>query len=1002
MDTPTTTAFINEILTVGGDASGNPSDLKADGGDDSMMGLLGDNVTVDSVLQNFQSRSDREPSQQQQQLGLRPGMGGDVFLSNDPNNSSGNNGGSALPNGSGFEDFLNSNFMSTSSQLGESSFPSLDEGSSSAFLSQNLSILGGTVLGSQQQSSVHTSTSDAAKRLSGTSITGVTAASDATARNRLMQEMEQQAAAFEELDRQTTPITLPVFRPTSPSTRPINPLTAADRAAALSRSPRTSPYNPPLNPPIPTIEHTSPLVAFGDPVSNYLNPVGARSPNLSVDMNLLTKPQAAGAGGFDLTLSTPTGTVYNLDQGFTMLGADGAGTGPSPTNEALSGSQESNLSGGSSKSNESLHQLLLQQQQQQQISGVTPSLSHSPSVRAIESGLDDLSLVSHSPQIAFTSALLSQSPQLAFTGTTAATTAAMMSALMDPSQHLSPQTSPLLNTGHLSPYHSPFMTGGYLSAGDSYDNLAGATGMGKIVDPMDELLGLATSAGIVPPLSASTAGSAAHDRGGRRRSISNGRARSLSPGAHPYAIPASAATSVGSAAAAALGTRRTSLTPSSSTNSLLSTPAPGRPRTLSAPSSPVISLSGTATPVSGGLVPGLAGLSLPSDGLGSLGTLTEQNFASIYPAAASAAAAVSSVLNYPSASDALSNSLASMSASNAAGSNNKDLGSAFAALSAALTGGNVNASTSAASLLEQGRSLSNASVSNDIASQQAEAFRNAAVAYGMENAAVAAAAMNARSSSTPSLGSINSFGAGAAGKSLVGASSGNLPPTNASTSDPSSLNSSASSLTNAGAQSSGGNNQTLPFTCKHCQRGFARKHDMLRHERLHDGVRITCQTCGRTFARADGLKRHLRTSIETWKKGHTGAGPNGEVCGIQAGLLDEDVGAGANAEGAAQGLGYEAGLGDLAGEPGSGTNLDLLGFPTDLQAAAAAFQASLEGTGMNGMGSGGGGGQGVYAGGGMTGGTDLFGMGASATNAGSTGRAGRGTGFYPTSALELL
>ncbi|KAJ3213467.1 hypothetical protein HDU67_002848 [Dinochytrium kinnereticum] len=50
------------------------------------------------------------------------------------------------------------------------------------------------------------------------------------------------------------------------------------------------------------------------------------------------------------------------------------------------------------------------------------------------------------------------------------------------------------------------------------------------------------------------------------------------------------------------------------------------------------------------------------------------------------------------------------------------------------------------------------------------------------------------------------------------------------------------------------------FSCRVCCRLFLRKHDMLRHEKVHGGTKIRCSECGKHFARPDGLKRHLRSS----------------------------------------------------------------------------------------------------------------------------------------------
>ncbi|KAJ3219149.1 hypothetical protein HDU67_002482 [Dinochytrium kinnereticum] len=48
------------------------------------------------------------------------------------------------------------------------------------------------------------------------------------------------------------------------------------------------------------------------------------------------------------------------------------------------------------------------------------------------------------------------------------------------------------------------------------------------------------------------------------------------------------------------------------------------------------------------------------------------------------------------------------------------------------------------------------------------------------------------------------------------------------------------------------------FPCDKCEKRFMRKHDMLRHKKLHEGRKVECGECGRMFARKDGLVRHLR------------------------------------------------------------------------------------------------------------------------------------------------
>ncbi|KAJ3166558.1 hypothetical protein HK101_011920, partial [Irineochytrium annulatum] len=73
-------------------------------------------------------------------------------------------------------------------------------------------------------------------------------------------------------------------------------------------------------------------------------------------------------------------------------------------------------------------------------------------------------------------------------------------------------------------------------------------------------------------------------------------------------------------------------------------------------------------------------------------------------------------------------------------------------------------------------------------------------------------------------------------------------------------------------------NPPRSFSCRLCGRSFARKHDCLRHERVHESHRARgvneagvgvggrgggahrCEGCGRRYARADGLRRHRNGS----------------------------------------------------------------------------------------------------------------------------------------------
>ena len=57
-----------------------------------------------------------------------------------------------------------------------------------------------------------------------------------------------------------------------------------------------------------------------------------------------------------------------------------------------------------------------------------------------------------------------------------------------------------------------------------------------------------------------------------------------------------------------------------------------------------------------------------------------------------------------------------------------------------------------------------------------------------------------------------------------------------------------------------------PFSCTICKVAFMRKHDLVRHERIHDGSRpFKCNHCGKLFSRKDGLRRHENVDKVTKK-----------------------------------------------------------------------------------------------------------------------------------------
>ncbi|KAI9094013.1 hypothetical protein DFS34DRAFT_569665, partial [Phlyctochytrium arcticum] len=50
------------------------------------------------------------------------------------------------------------------------------------------------------------------------------------------------------------------------------------------------------------------------------------------------------------------------------------------------------------------------------------------------------------------------------------------------------------------------------------------------------------------------------------------------------------------------------------------------------------------------------------------------------------------------------------------------------------------------------------------------------------------------------------------------------------------------------------------FPCPHddCSREFARRHDLLRHERMHTNEKpFVCRHCGAGWGRSDALRRHM-------------------------------------------------------------------------------------------------------------------------------------------------
>ena len=71
---------------------------------------------------------------------------------------------------------------------------------------------------------------------------------------------------------------------------------------------------------------------------------------------------------------------------------------------------------------------------------------------------------------------------------------------------------------------------------------------------------------------------------------------------------------------------------------------------------------------------------------------------------------------------------------------------------------------------------------------------------------------------------------------------------------------------NAARTQSNSDKQAKPHVCPSCQKRFARSDMLIRHSRLHSGVRpYRCNRCGQEFSRSDHLNTHLRT--------HTGEKP---------------------------------------------------------------------------------------------------------------------------------